>query len=82
MDLERSFQTALRVKRGLEDTGQKGAFTKETVYFSGYLQIQNFVSEGGDLKDLYIGKFNLKDLQKVKSLPHLEKPFYLPKFFN
>lgn len=77
-----SFQTVLKVKRGLHDTGKPGAFTKELSYFAGYIQIQNFITAGGNLKDLYYGKYNLKDLELIKKIPGLVAPKILPKFLS
>lgn len=82
MNDDRAFQTTLKVKRGLEDSGQAGAFTKDMVYFSGYLQVKDFVANGGEMEDLYYGKYNLRDLQRVKEVPHLRKPKVLPKFLD
>jgi len=82
MEAERAFRTALKVKRGFEDTSKKGAFTKDMVYFSGYIQVKDFVNRGGDLKDLYVGKFNLRDLEAVKAVPHLKAPAILPGFLE
>ncbi len=79
---EKAFQTVLKVKRGLHDTRKPGAFTKELTYFSGYLQIQNFVGNGGDLKDLYYGKYNLRDLDLIKKVPGLNPPRILPNFLR
>jgi alpha-L-glutamate ligase-like protein/uncharacterized protein (TIGR02421 family) len=81
-DEARSFQLALRVKRGIEDTSKKGAFTKDLVYFRGYHQVKDFVENGGDLKDLYYGKYNLRDLEKIKLSPHLIAPKILPGFVS
>ncbi|MBU0981759.1 DUF1704 domain-containing protein [Patescibacteria group bacterium] len=82
MKKEKAFRTTVKVKRGIEDTSKSGAFTKEIMYFSGYLQIKSFVENGGDLKDLYYGKFNLKDLEIIKKIPHLREPLLLPKFLS
>ena len=79
---EKALQTAFKLKRGLEDTSKPGAFTKELSYFSGYLQIENFVANGGDLRDLYFGKFNLMDLEWIKKVPGLNAPKILPKFLR
>lgn len=78
----RSFNLALRVKRGLEDTSKGGAFSKDAVYFIGYEQVKEFVEGGGDLKDLYYGKYNLDDLDLIKKVENLVKPKYLPKFLK
>lgn len=80
MPAEKAFKTAAKVKRGMEDTSVEGVFTKDALYFSGYLQIQNFVALGGDLKELYYGKYNLNDLPYVKGLPNLCEPEKIPRF--
>jgi alpha-L-glutamate ligase-like protein/uncharacterized protein (TIGR02421 family) len=80
MSKSKAFKASLRVKRGLEDTKQAGAFTKDALYFSGYIQIRDFVKNGGDLKDLYYGKYNLNDLGVIKKCPYLSEPKHLPKF--
>lgn len=80
INLKKAFRIVSKVKRGLEDTSQEGAFTKDINYFAGYLQIENFVSKGGNLKDLYYGKYNLKDLDAVKSIENLKEPDLLPSF--
>ncbi len=76
----RAFQVALKVKRGLEDTSFKGAFTKDFVYFKGFHDIKKFESEGGDVKDLYTGKFHLRDLDLVKEVPNLAPAKLIPKW--
>lgn len=76
--LERAFRTTVKVKRGLHDTKKPGCFTKDLIYYTGFKQIENFVANGGDLKDLYIGKFNLQDLDVIKKLPGIKPPKYLP----
>ena len=76
----KALQTAFKLKRGLEDTSKPGAFTKELVYFSGYLQVENFVSIGGDLRDLYFGKFNLRDLELIKKIPGSINPRFFLSF--
>ncbi|MFA6024629.1 MAG: tyrosine/phenylalanine carboxypeptidase domain-containing protein [Candidatus Gracilibacteria bacterium] len=80
MSEDRALQTSLKVKRGLGDSSQPGAFTKDLLYFSGYLQVEDFVKNGGDLKDLYYGKYNLRDLALIKKIPGLKAPRILPHF--
>lgn len=82
MLLGAAFQTTLKVKRGLEDTSKKGAFTKDLVYFAGYLEIKDFVSKGGDIKNLYYGKYSLDDLELIKQVPYLVEPRLLPAFLK
>lgn len=82
MSSDRALQTVLKVKRGLGNTAKPGVFTKDSLYFSGYLQIQNFVANGGDLKDLYYGKYNLDDLAYIKRISQLREPKLLPHFLD
>ena len=78
---EQAFRSALKAKRGICDTSKKGAFTKDYLYFKGYFEVKDFVEKGGDIKDLYIGKFNLKDLDKIKSINGIQKAKILPDWF-
>lgn len=78
----RAWMVALKAKRGMTDTSLPGAFTKDGVYFMGLKLIQNFVDEGGDLKDLYYGKINLEDLPIVKKVKGLRPPVYLPDYLR
>lgn len=82
MDPDRALQTTLKVKRGLSDSSKPGAFTKDALYFTGYLQVQDFVANGGNLKDLYYGKYNLNDLPLIKKIPDLKEPMILPHFLS
>jgi len=79
---EQAFRSTLKAKRGFFDTSKKGAFTKDYLYFVGYFQIKNFVDNGGDIKDLYLGKINLNDLNKIKLIPGIIKPEILPDWFS
>lgn len=82
MNDRKAFRMTSKVKRGLENTHAKGAFTKELSYFVGYLQIKNFVQNGGNLKELYYGKYNLRDLDLIKKVPYLQDPFIIPNFLK
>ena len=81
-DMERAWRVALKAKRGLSDTSKPGAFTKDIVYFQGYRMIQDFVDKGGNIRDLYYGKINLKDLDLVKKVKGLKPPVYLPGYLR
>ena len=71
-----ALRTALKIKRGLGDTSQKGAFTKELVYFSGWGQVTKYLESGGDLKKLFIGKVNIDDISLVNQIDGLVDPIY------
>lgn len=79
---ERAWKVALKAKRGIGDTSQPGAFTKDFVYFKGHKMIKDFVADGGDLKRLYYGKINLEDLDIVKKVKGLKSPMYLPNYLR
>ncbi|MFH1534288.1 MAG: tyrosine/phenylalanine carboxypeptidase domain-containing protein [Nitrospirota bacterium] len=72
------FRSVLKAKRGFSDTSKEGAFTKDYIYFKGYDEICSFINNGGDLKDLYIGKFNMNDVEEVKRLQGLTPARILP----
>lgn len=71
---QKSWELALRVKRGLSDTSHKGAFTKDYLYLSGYLDVEKFVQRSGDIRLLHYGKVGLRDLQVLKFVPELKSP--------
>lgn len=79
---EQAFRSALKAKRGFSDTSKKGAFTKDYIYYKGYHQIKEFVEDGGDIKNLYIGKLNIRDLEEAKKINGLIKPRLLPKWLK
>ena len=66
----------------MADTSQAGAFTKDAIYFKGHKMIQEFVKNGGDLRDLYYGKTNLDDRETVKQVKGLKAPIYLPSYIR
>lgn len=65
---EDAFAISYRVKRNLCDTSLKGGFTKDYVYFSGYLKIKEYIQKGGDLKALFVGKIKVEDLEILKNI--------------
>lgn len=79
---EQSFRSTLKAKRGFSDTSQPGAFTKDYVYLKGYFEIKNFIDNGGNIKDLYTGKFNIHDLETIKELNDIKKPRLLPQWIS
>jgi len=80
LPLERAFRSTVKVKRGLIDTSKRGCFTKDLKYFTGFLQIEEFIKNGGEIRDLYTGKFNLKDLSVIKKIQGIKPPKHLPKW--
>lgn len=74
----RAFRYAVRVKRGLSDTAQKGAFPKDFIYLSGLKKIFEFMNSKGDFQKLYLGKVSLQTLPFLSSIQGLVPPRYIP----
>jgi len=77
---ERAFRTALKVKRGIENTEDPGGFTKDFLYYKGYKKIKDYVDRSGKIKDLYIGKFSIDDIELIRQISEIKDPKYLPKW--
>jgi hypothetical protein len=60
---DRAWSIVVRIKRGLSDTGEKGGFFKDHVYFLGEKLINEFVASGGNVNDLLIGKISVNDIK-------------------
>ena len=60
-----AFNLAIRAKRGLSDTVMVGGYTKDYLYLQGWYDVKHYLRQGGNLKDLYIGKIGV---QHVPSL--------------
>lgn len=76
------FRSVLKAKRGFSDTSKPGAFTKDYIYYKGYREIVDFIEAGGDLKDLYIGKVNVKDVDTVKAIKGIVPALIIPKWLK
>ncbi len=76
--LLRSFRSIFRSKRGLGDTSEHGGYTKDLVYYSGYLSIGTYLANGGDIESLYIGKVHIEDLPVLESIKEIKSATFLP----
>ncbi len=54
-----AFAVVLRIKRGLGDPGRPGAYAKDAVYGLGWAAVQRWLSAGGALANLYVGKVGM-----------------------
>ncbi len=79
---KQAYRSALKAKRGFEDTSKPGAFTKDYIYFRGYFKVKNFIDGGGEMKDLYIGKIDLDDLEIIKNIPGIIEAKMLPNWLK
>jgi len=78
-DDARALRTCLKVKRGMSDTAKPGAFTKEVVYFLGLSVIEQYLRDGGEMRELYTGKVSVQDIALVREIKELIDPVYMPK---
>lgn len=83
-DLDSVFIYLMRLKRWLIDIKQNGFYTKDLVYLNWYDKIERFLENWWNLKELYLGKISLEDLEDIKSsgmipmrLEDLRIPFFL-----
>lgn len=75
---EQAFRSCVKAKRGFYDTSRHGTFTKDYIYYKGYYRIKEFVENGGKIEDLYMGKIDITDIEKVKFIPGIIAPKILP----
>ena len=80
--MEQAFRATLKAKRGFCDTKKHGAFTKDYIYFNGYNLVKKFVENHGDIKNLYIGKITIEDMDKMKGLLNTNKSILLTKWLQ
>ena len=62
---ERAFNITSRIMQG-------GGFLKDIIYLKGLVQLRDYLQEGGDYKQLLIGKFALKHTEIIKELTERE----------
>lgn len=81
-DAEMRWMITLKQKRGLEDTAQPGAYTKDLVYFEGAMMVWRWLVEHiTELPLLYAGKIALLDAPRLKEIARLQK-IVLPFFYT
>lgn len=65
---EDAFTLALRAKRGLANTANPGALTKDYYYLKGYEDMKRYVAQGGSLAPLYTGKVGIEHVPFLRYL--------------
>ena len=83
-DYERVFTYLVRLKRWLSKFSDDWIFTKDLVYVNWYLKLDNFITNWWNLKELYLWKININDLEEIKTsyflkidFNELKTPFFL-----
>ncbi|MSR67398.1 DUF1704 domain-containing protein [Candidatus Peribacteria bacterium] len=79
---EKAISKTIDLKRGFSRTQDTGAFTKSLVYFRGFRAIDQFVSQGGDLRKLFVGKIAIEDLPLIEKIEGMRPPGMLPVFLR
>ena len=81
-DRERRWEFCLRAKRGVRDTSQPGAFSKDQTYFAGAVKVWRWMKKHDfDTAELYFGKIALEDVDTLKSIASTQK-LYLPTYLT
>ena len=57
-----AWSRAVKAKRGCNNNKNPGVFTKDLVYFRGHEELMEFLKNGGNISDLYVGKVTIADL--------------------
>ncbi len=80
VDVDTAFDMVARIKRGLVDTGQLGGYTKDQVYFKGYLKLKDLPVD--TLRKLYIGKIGLQHLDLLNDMNDIFYQVRLPEWIG
>ncbi|MFC1489137.1 tyrosine/phenylalanine carboxypeptidase domain-containing protein [Thermodesulfobacteriota bacterium] len=67
-DEKTAYSIVERIKRGLTDTSQPGALTKEFHYFTGPNRVRSYLQNGGNLQNLMGGKIAFKHAKVMARL--------------
>lgn len=62
-----ALKLTLRAKRGMSDTSQPGAFTKDVCYLRGFIKILQF-AKNHNVEKLYVGKVGIEDIPLIDQL--------------
>ena len=72
-----AYYISMRVYRG-------GGLTKDAVYLAGLIDLMDYLKKGGNLENLYTGKFNINHIELIEELLYrnvLKQP-ELPRFLE
>lgn len=60
------FNYLARLKRWVKDTSKNYIFLKDIIYINGFIQVKQFIENGGNINELYFWKISLQDLEEIK----------------
>lgn len=79
---EDAWDLTVRVKRGLQNTSQPGAFTKDYLYSSGKIKVKEFLRSKGNILDLYIGRIGVSHIPVIKENNNIKPASWIPNNMN
>ena len=65
-DFWKVFDRIVRIKRWFKKASDEGVFYKDVVYLNWFLKINKFLEQGWSLKELYVWKMTIEDLEELK----------------
>jgi len=65
-DLSKVFDRIVRIKRWFQKASDEWVFYKDVVYLNWFLKINKFLDQGWSLKELYLWKMTIEDLEELK----------------
>jgi hypothetical protein len=65
-DLWKVFDRIVRIKRWFQKANDEWVFYKDVVYLNGFFKINKFIEQGWSLKELYLWKMWIEDLEELK----------------
>ena len=78
-DLSKRFKKCLNCKRGMIDTSEPGAFSKDQVYLAGLIAVLGWIlKHPQDFWKLYLGKISIDDIESLSSHQDLNRDPLLP----
>jgi len=66
-DYEKVFNYISRLKKWFKDISEDGVFVRDVVYVNWYLDVKNYINQGGSLKELYLWKVSIEDIDVLKN---------------
>lgn len=75
---DKAWSACFRAKRGMSDTSMVGAVARDAIYFKGYFEVLDYLSEDYEnrLKMLYVGKVGIVDVKYLEYLPNWKVKYF------
>jgi hypothetical protein len=70
-DYKKIFNYLVRIKRWFKNFWDSWFFAKDLVYVNWFLKVKDFLDNNWNLRDLYIWKIKIEDLEEIKNINFL-----------